>query len=91
MLHVPITSAPHHSRIRSSGVTLLEIMLVLAIAVMIIVISVRYYQAASASQQANTFLAQLYAIQTVADQLAASTSSYQAILRLLSNRFLSKH
>lgn len=58
------------------GVTLLEIMLVLAIAAMIIVMSVRYYQSASASQQANAILQQLQAITAAADGLAQSSGSY---------------
>ena len=41
------------------GATLLEIMLVLAIAAMIIVMSVRYYQSAQMSSQANAFVAQV--------------------------------
>lgn len=36
------------------GVTLLEIMLVLAIAAMIIVMSIRYYQSASSNQKINS-------------------------------------
>lgn len=53
-----------------SGVTLLEIMLVLAIASMVIVMSVRYYQSASANQQANAFVAQIQAITAAAENLA---------------------
>jgi type II secretory pathway component PulJ len=40
------------------GVTLLEIMLVLAVAAMIIIMSVRYYESANSSQQANATLQQ---------------------------------
>lgn len=60
------------------GVTLLEIMLVLAIAAMIIVMSVRYYQSATSSQQANSLLQQIQAITAAADGLAQSTGSYSA-------------
>lgn len=60
------------------GVTLLEIMLVLAIAAMIIVMSVRYYQSASASQQANAALQQIQGITAAADGLAQATGSYSA-------------
>lgn len=60
------------------GVTLLEIMLVLAIAAMIIVMSVRYYQSASASQQANAVLQQIQGITAAADGLAQATGSYSA-------------
>lgn len=58
------------------GVTLLEIMLVLAIAAMIIVMSVRYYQSATSSQQANTALEQIQAITAAADSLAQSGGAY---------------
>lgn len=60
------------------GVTLLEIMLVLAIAAMIIVMSVRYYQSASSAQQANAALEQIQAIVAAADSLAQGTGSYSA-------------
>jgi type II secretory pathway pseudopilin PulG len=59
------------------GVTLLEIMLVLAIAAMIIVMSVRYYQSAGSAAQANTVLAQLQAISAAAENLAQATGNYQ--------------
>ncbi|MBV9575280.1 MAG: hypothetical protein JO149_01510 [Gammaproteobacteria bacterium] len=58
------------------GVTLLEVMLVLAIAAMIIVMSIRYYQSASANQQANGFLAQIQSIVAAAEQMAQATGSY---------------
>jgi len=58
------------------GVTLLEIMLVLAIAAMIIVMSVRYYQSATSSSQANAALSQIQAIMSAADGLAQATGSY---------------
>lgn len=61
------------------GVTLLEIMLVLAIAAMVIVMSVRYYQSAQASQQANTVIQQLTAVTTSADSLSQGSGSYSAV------------
>jgi type II secretory pathway pseudopilin PulG len=61
------------------GVTLLEVMLVLAIAAMIIVMSVRYYQSATSSQQANAILGQLQAIVAGADSLAQATGSYKEV------------
>lgn len=61
------------------GVTLLEIMLVLAIAAMIIVMSVRYYQTASASQQANSVLQSIQAITSIADGLAQGSGSYTVV------------
>lgn len=61
------------------GVTLLEIMLVLAIAAMIIVMSVRYYQSANTSQQANSVLSQIQSIAAAADSLSQATGSYSGI------------
>lgn len=63
---------------KSSGVTLLEILLVLAIAAMIIVMSVRYYQSATASQQANAAISQIQAITAAADQIAQGGGTYSA-------------
>ncbi len=62
-----------------SGVTLLEIMLVLAIAAMIIVMSIRYYQSATASQQANSVMEQLQAITAAADSIGNSAGGYSTI------------
>lgn len=61
------------------GVTLLEIMLVLAIAAMVIVMSIRYYQTATSGEQANSTLEQLQAVQVAADELAQAGGSYSAI------------
>lgn len=58
------------------GVTLLEIMLVLAIAAMVIVMSVRYYQSATTAQQTNAIVEQLQAITVAADSIAQATGSY---------------
>lgn len=58
------------------GVTLLEIMLVLAIAAMIIVMSVRYYQSATANQQANGALQLIQGVTAIADGLAQGSGSY---------------
>lgn len=52
-----------------AGVTLLEIMLVLAIAAMIVVMSIRYYQSATSNQQANTALSQVQAVMSAMDNL----------------------
>jgi type II secretory pathway pseudopilin PulG len=60
------------------GVTLLEIMLVLAIAAMVIVMSIRYYQSATLSQQVNQTLGQIQAITAAADNLAIATGSYSS-------------
>ncbi|MDR3478108.1 MAG: hypothetical protein P4M14_08785 [Gammaproteobacteria bacterium] len=58
------------------GVTLLEIMLVLAIAAMVIVMSVRYYQTATSSEQVNTVMEQIQSIAAAADSLAQGSGSY---------------
>jgi len=63
------------------GVTLLEIMLVLAVAAMIIIMSVRYYQSASSNQQVNNAYSQVQALVAAADNLAQATgtSSYSGV------------
>ncbi len=58
------------------GATLLEIMLVLAVAALILLMSVKYYQTASASKQANDGLSMIQAIQSMADNVAAASGSY---------------
>ncbi len=63
-------------KLSTFGVTLLEIMLVLAIAAMVIVMSVRYYQTSSANQQANAVLSMIQAIQANADALAQESGKY---------------
>ena len=50
---------------KSSGATLLEVMLVLAVAAMVIVMSIRYYKNAQNSQNVNAILAQIQAIPTL--------------------------
>lgn len=62
---------------RMQGVTLLEIMLVLAIAAMVIVMSVRYYQSATESQQTNAVMQQILAITAAADNLAQGDGTYK--------------
>jgi prepilin-type N-terminal cleavage/methylation domain-containing protein len=61
------------------GVTLLEIMLVLAIASMVILMSVRYYKAATQSQSATSILATIQAISGAADRLAGSGQGYTTV------------
>jgi len=51
------------------GVTLLEIMLVLAIASMVIVMSIRYYQSASSNQQATNAIQGIQGIIAAMDNL----------------------
>ena len=62
---------------KNQGVTLLEVLLVLAIAAMIIVMSIRYYQSASTSQQVNMTMEEIQAITAAADNLAIGSGSYQ--------------
>jgi type II secretory pathway pseudopilin PulG len=61
------------------GVTLLEILLVLAIASMIIVMSIRYYQAANTSQQATATINQIFAISAAMDSLSITKGTYSSI------------
>lgn len=58
------------------GVTLLEVMLVLAVAAMIIVMSIRYYQTANSNQQVNGLLQMAQGIAAAADGLAQKDGSY---------------
>lgn len=64
---------------RMAGVTLLEVMLVLAVAAMIIVMSIRYYQSATTSQQVTGALNLLQGIQAAADGLAQGEGSYSNV------------
>lgn len=56
--------------IKTQGVTLLEIMLVLAIAAMIIVMSIRYYQSSSQSNDANATMEQINVIASAVDNIS---------------------
>ena len=67
------------NRISMLGVTLLEIMLVLAVAAMIIIMSVRYYQSATVSQQSNSVLQQVQAISAAADTYAPGNGGYTGL------------
>jgi Tfp pilus assembly protein PilE len=62
-----------------AGVTLLEIMLVLAIASMVIVMSIRYYQNATNNENSNIILEELQNITAAADNLAQGTGTYSAV------------
>src|SRR5258706_13343412 len=60
------------------GVTLLEILLVLAISASIILLSVRYYVSATSSLQANSAIQAVQAITATIDSYA-SNGSYEGI------------
>ena len=57
------------------GVTLLEIMLVLAIAAMVIVMSIRYYQSASMNQKINATLNNITGIVAAGESYLAATGT----------------
>lgn len=61
-------------RVAEAGVTLLEILLVLAISVSITLMSVRYYSSATYSMQTNQTLTQIQAITAAIDNYAAGLS-----------------
>lgn len=63
----------------TAGVTLLEIMLVLAIAAMIIVMSVKYYQSASTSQSTNAAMQSIQALTAAADGIAQGDGTYTEV------------
>jgi type II secretory pathway pseudopilin PulG len=62
-----------------AGVTLLEIMLVLAVASMVIVMSIRYYQNAQNSENTNIIMEEIQNIGAAADNLAQGGSSYSTV------------
>lgn len=62
-----------------AGVTLLEIMLVLAIAAMIVVMSIKYYQTATTQEQVNTIMDEIQAIAVAADSMESGTGSYSGV------------
>lgn len=61
------------------GVTLLEIMLVLAIAAMVIVLSIKYYQSANSSSQANAIMGTLQSITAAAANISQGQGTYSNI------------
>ncbi len=63
-------------RIKLLGVTLLEVMLVLAVASVIILMSVRFYKSATDSSQVNSYMQAIQAITSAADGLAQNTGTY---------------
>lgn len=64
-------------RTSALGVTLLEIMLVLAVSGMMIVMSLRYYESATTNVQVNQVLEMIQGITGQADGLAQGTGSYE--------------
>jgi Tfp pilus assembly protein FimT len=62
-----------------AGVTLLEIMLVLAIAAMVIVMSVRYYQSASLNQKMNATLDSVTGIMAGGESVLAAVGTLSNI------------
>lgn len=60
------------------GVTLLEVMLVLAVASIIILMSVRFYKSAGDSSQVNSVMQTIQGITAAADGLAQNDGSYTA-------------
>lgn len=64
---------------RMLGVTLLEVMLVLAVAAMIILMSVKFYKSAQDSNQVNAYMESVQAITAAADGIAQNSGSYSSI------------
>jgi type II secretory pathway pseudopilin PulG len=62
-----------------AGVTLLEIMLVLAIASMVIVMSIRYYQNATNSQNVNVILEEIQNVTAAADNVSQGSGGYSGV------------
>lgn len=68
-----------HNRKTIPGVTLLEIMLVLAIAALVVVMSIRYYLTSVTAQQANSTIAQMQAIVNAASTIVGDTGDYSVV------------
>jgi competence protein ComGC len=62
-----------------AGVTLLEILLVLAIAAMILVLSIRYYQSAKSSQDQASLMAMITAISAGSDSFSVGKNNYKGL------------
>lgn len=73
---------------RMLGVTLLEIMLVLAIAAMIIVMSIRYYQSASMGQKVNTAINTITGIVAAGENYLNANGSYTGMTTSSLSAFL---
>jgi len=76
---------------KMSGVTLLEILLVLAISATFLISSIRYYESAVYSLQANNALEQAQSITAAIDNFIAGTSSYLAVSTSTLNSFMPPH
>jgi major structural subunit of bundle-forming pilus len=70
------------------GVTLLEIMLVLAIAAMVIVMSIRYYQSASLSQKLNTAMSIITGVSAAAENYLNQKGTYSTLTNATLSAFL---
>jgi Tfp pilus assembly protein PilE len=62
-----------------AGVTLLEIMLVLAIAAMVIVMSIRYYQNAQNGENSNVIMEMVQNITAAADNISVNGGGYSGM------------
>ncbi len=58
------------------GVTLLEIMLVLAIAAMVVVMSIRYYQSATTNQKVSSTINGIIAVMAAGENYLSSNGSF---------------
>lgn len=78
----------HRSLSSQLGVTLLEIMLVLAIAAIVIILSIRYYQQASLQNKIVAGTSGITAVMAVLDQLKGSgvTANTQTVTQALGGK-----
>jgi type II secretory pathway pseudopilin PulG len=80
----------NNTRLRMVGVTLLEILLVLAVSASILIMSVRYYGSAVASLHANQTMEQIQVITATVDNYTAGLS-YANISTAFVQALLPKH
>ena len=64
---------------RQQGVTLLEILLVLAIAAIIVTMSIRYYRSAATAQQASMMVTAAQAVTAEMESFAAGRATYTCV------------
>ncbi len=74
-----------------SGVTLLEILMVLTISAVILISSIRYYESATNSLQANSILEQVQVITASIDHYTAGTFTYEGVNTSILASLLPEH
>ena len=64
----------------ATGISAFRLVLSLALSAMAAIISIHYYLVANDSRQANMLLSQIFAITSIADNLASTSSTYTGVV-----------